>query len=340
MNVSAKMGWLVLTMLVAGVAPAAAQQALPRTADGHPDFQGVWSAKGLTSLERIPGASGLVIGDEEQARLVGMIRSRARSPAFETVIDPNLLAADVRTLTRVNGQWRSSWITDPPDGKLPLTAEGRRLVALENTRAEAPALLTDPEARGPWERCLVGTGLAPMWSVPVENIRQIVQTSANLLIYTEEGADTRIVGIGATHRPAAITSRLGDSVARWEGDTLVVETLNEMDNYAPFGTMPQSVRVQSRIIERFSLVSPDEILYRFTIEDPVLYSAPWSAEYSLNREHSAAYENGCHEGNYSLLGILKAARAADAKAAAAQPVVIEPGKPAKSKRPHKATRKG
>jgi hypothetical protein len=147
-----------------------------------------------------------------------------------------------------------------------------------------------------------------MWSVPVENIRQIVQTPTNLLIYTEEGADTRIIGIGASHRPAAIKSRLGDSVARWEGDTLVVETLNQIDNYAPFPTMPQSVRLQSKIIERFSLLSPDEILYRFTIEDPAVYSAPWSAEYSLNREHTTAYENGCHEGNYSLPNILRTER--------------------------------
>ena len=202
---------------------------------------------------------------------------------------------------RVGGEWRSSWITDPPDGKLPLTAEGKRL-------RDTAYSLTDPEARDSWERCLVGTGRAPMWSVPVENIRQIVQTPTNLLIYTEEGADTRIIGIGASHRPAAIKSRLGDSVARWEGDTLVVETLNQIDNYAPFPTMPQSVRLQSKIIERFSLLSPDEILYRFTIEDPAVYSAPWSAEYSLNREHTTAYENGCHEGNYSLPNILRTER--------------------------------
>ncbi len=292
---------IVGLLLPACAAPALAQAPIPRTADGHPDFQGVWSAKGLTPLERIPGASGLVIGDEEQSWLVSAIRERARSPAMGATIDPNLIAADVKTLTRVGGQWRSSWITEPPDGKLPLTDEGKRLRDQINP-------LTDPEARGPWERCLVGTGLAPMWSVPVENIRQIVQTRADLVIYTEEGADTRIIGIGASHRPAAIKSRLGDSTARWEGDVLVVETLNQIDNYAPFPTMPQSVRVQSRIIERFSLLSPDEILYRFTIEDPVIYSAPWSAEYSLNREHSTAYENGCHEGNSSLPSILRTER--------------------------------
>ena len=288
-RLSVQLASLIIAIAVGCSSPALAQQQLPRTADGHPDFQGVWSAKGLTPLERIPGASGLVVSDEEHARLVGAIRARARSPAMRAVIDPNLLEADVKTLTRVGDEWRTSWITDPPDGKLPLTTEGKRL-------RDMPYPLTDPEARGPWERCLVGTGLAPMWSVPVENIRQIVQTSADLVIYTEEGADTRIIGIGAPHRPAAIKSRLGDSTARWDGDILVVETLNQIDNYAPFATMPQSVRVQSRIVEHFSLLSPNEILYRFTIEDPALYSAPWSAEYSFHREHTTAYENGCHEG--------------------------------------------
>jgi len=296
---------LLLAAMAISTFPAFSQQALPRTADGHPDFGGVWSAKGLTPMERIPGASGLVVGDAEQAKLVGMIRARARSPQMETVIDPNLLAADVKTLTRVGGQWRTSWITYPPSGKLPLTEEGRRM-------RDMAYPLTDPEARDPWERCLVGTGVAPMWSVPVENIRQIVQTPGNLLIYTEEGADTRIIGIGAQPRPAVIVSRLGDSIARWEGDVLVVETVNQNLRYAQFATMPQSVRPQSRVIEHFSLTSPDEILYRFTIEDPVLYDAPWSAEYSLNREHTTAYENGCHEGNYSLPHILRAARLAEA----------------------------
>ena len=103
-----------------------------------------------------------------------------------------------------------------------------------------------------------------------------------------------------------------DSIARWEGDVLVVETINEKDILAPFATMPQSVRVQSRVFERFSLVSPNEILYRFTIEDPALYSAPWSAEFSLNREQLTIYEYSCHEGNHSLPAILRTARLAEA----------------------------
>ena len=260
-----------------------------------------------------------------------MIRNRARSQAFEAVIDPNVLAADSHELTRVNGEWRTSWITEPKDGKLPLTQEGRRLVELETMRVAAPDLLTGPEVRPPFERCLAGTGVAPLWSLPIDNIRQIVQTPVNLVIYSEQANDVRIVGIGANHRPAVILSWLGDSVARWEGDVLVVETLNEKDIPAPFGTMPQSVRVQSRVVERFSLVSANEILYRFTIEDPAIYSAPWSAEYSLNREDAKVYEYGCHEGNSSLPNILRTARLSDAREAQSA-VARKPDAPVKTQR--------
>jgi hypothetical protein len=102
-------------------------------------------------------------------------------------------------------------------------------------------------------------------------------------------------------------------MARWDGDVLVVETLSARGLASPFRTNPQVVRPQSRVIERFSFLSRDEILYRFTVEDPAIYSRPWSAEYSLNREDKRAYEFGCHEGNYSLPGILRAARIKDAE---------------------------
>ena len=313
--------WLtaIASLLTICAAPALAQPALPRTPDGHPDFQGVWTSWGLSPMERPPGVTALVVDDATAAKMVAAIRARARSPAFEAVIDPNLLVADSNELTRVNGEWRTSWVTEPSDGKLPLTPEGRRLVQQEASRVSAPETLTGPEVRSAFERCIAGTGTAPFWSVPVDNVRQIVQTPDNLVIRTEQADDIRIIGIGAKHRPAAIVSWLGDSIARWKGDVLVVETINERDIPAPFGTMPQSVRTASRVIERFSLVSPNELLYQFTIEDPVLYSAPWSAEFSLRREDIKIYEYSCHEGNSSLPDILLAARLGEAAKNPAKP---------------------
>lgn len=289
--------------------PAEAQK-LPRTPDGHPDFQGVWSTEGLTPMERIPAASAVIVGDAEAKKLVSAIYNQLRSKEFEIISDPNAFAADVDHLLRVNNTWRASIVVDPPDGKLPLTDEGRRLAAETGQRM---AMLSDPEVRPHFERCIAGTGTPPMWMVPADNIRQIVQTRDHAVIYTQEGGDTRIIGIGATRGPDIGNSYLGDSIARWEGDDLVVETVHARHNAQPFRTNPQVVRPQSRVIERFRLISPDEVLYRFTVEDPAIYTRAWTGEYSLHRETGGAYEFGCHEGNYSLPNILRAARIVDAR---------------------------
>jgi len=293
-----------------GMAPAFAQQAIPRTSDGHPDFQGVWSTVGLTAMERMPGAAALVVNDADAARIALGAYNGIRAPT--RMPDPNGLFANVGTLLRVNGEWRTSMITDPPDGKLPFTADGLRYFSEEMARQDAVDS-AGYEVRPVFERCLAGTGAPPLWLVPAENIRQIVQTPDSLVLYTEEGGDLRVFGIGAAHRPSVLTSYVGDSVARWEGDVLVVETLGARNRAFPFFNNRYVVRDQSRIVERFSFVSPDEILYRFTVEDPAVYTRPWTAEFSLNRAKVRAYEFGCHEGNYSLPGILGAARIKDAR---------------------------
>jgi hypothetical protein len=296
----------LFALALAFAGPAHAQ--IPRTPDGHPDFQGVWSSMGLTPMERIPTASATIVDDAEAKKLTAAIYNQLRSKEFELTSDPNAFNADVDHLLRVNNSWRAGIVVDPPDGKLPFTEEARRL------QASSPPTLNDPEGRPFFERCVAGTGTPPMWMVPADNIRQIVQTPGQLVIYTQEGGDTRIIGIGATHRPDILNSWLGDSIAYWEADTLIVETIRARQIAAPFRNNPQIVRPQSRVVERFSLISPDEVLYRFTIEDAALYSRPWTAEYSLHREKAGrSYEFGCHEGNYSLPSILTAARIAERK---------------------------
>jgi hypothetical protein len=294
----------LIVLCVCGAATA--QQPIPRTAKGQPDFQGVWQSAFLTPMERIEGASGLVVGDEEAGKLVAQIRSRIAAQGAEA--DPNVFDADLDTLMRVSGEWRTSMVTEPGDGKVPYAA-GVREKVLGDMRASLTGLKDDPETRPEFERCFVGTGRVPFVNVNAHNLRQIVQTPDQLVIYTEEGGDVRIIGIGKARRPSVLRNFYGDSVARWDGDALVIET----QHLRPWSNRLVSVSENSTVIERLSFIAPDEILYRFTVEDPGLYATPWSAEFSLSRTPGPAFEYGCHSGNYSLTNVLRSGREADRK---------------------------
>src|SRR5262249_51604963 len=153
--------------------------------------------------------------------------------------------------------------------------------------------------------------------------RQIVQTKDALVIHSEGGGETRIVRIGGKALPPNMTSFIGDSVGRWDGDTLVVETtgFRKDDQFRMFVTgRPIMVGVNSKVVERFSRVSADEINYRFTVEDPAVYAKPWLAEYSMIAAPKGSggkmYEFACHEGNYGLPNILSGQRAIERRNAA------------------------
>jgi hypothetical protein len=303
-------GLLGLLLLPASLALAQEQSssAIPRTQDGRPDFHGVWATDLLPlTFQRVRGATKLVVGDVEAQALSANLFG-----AFTggTVTDPGDLLAMGRSLPSVNGEWRTSMIISPDDGKSPLTAEGQRLNAQEAARAMA---IPDGHEQRPWgERCLGSTGRAPFGIYPTANLREVVQTHDHLLIYSDDTGEVRIVGIGAKPRPSAIVSFNGDSVAYWKGDVLVVETKGLRGEQSGREILPGLVvRDGSKVIERFSLLRADELLYQFTVEDPGVYSGPWSAEYSMRRQDVTTYESGCHEGNYSVPNILKAAREND-----------------------------
>jgi hypothetical protein len=309
---------LALSMLAA--TPAFAQQpaqparqtAIPRTPEGRPDFHGVWATDFLPLIfQRIRGARTLVVDDAEARVLSAALYAGWFG---DPVGDPGDQIAIGSNLPRVNGQWRTSMIVSPEDGRVPLTAEGGRLaseLAVRNNVVPAG------HEQRPWmDRCLGSTGTAPFGTYPTSNIREVMQTADNVVIFSDDTGETRIIGIGAVHRPAAIVSFLGDSIARWEGDVLVVETTGIRGEQATRPVLPGLVvRTESKVIERFSLISADELLYQFTVEDPVVYSRPWQAEYSMSRHHVRTYESACHEGNYSIPNILKAAREAERRAA-------------------------
>jgi hypothetical protein len=277
---------------------------VPRTEHRHPDFQGVWATSFLTMLERPDSVTTLVVTPEQARILVAAIR--ARLPA---VIDPDVQLHDIQQLAMVKGEYRTSQIVDPEDGRLPFTQKGLDLAARIEARNKA---YDDPEQRPLAERCLENLGYAPMRTVPVTLPRQIVQTRDSVVISSEDSAGVRVIHLGGQAPPPDTVRSIGGySVGRWENDTLVVETTHlRADDPARNGAgRPLLLSRHAQVTEWFTRVSPTELFYRYTVEDPELYTQPWSGEFSMTRFDQPIYEYACHEGNYSLTNILRGGRA-------------------------------
>ncbi|MDP3495681.1 MAG: hypothetical protein Q8R82_21450 [Hyphomonadaceae bacterium] len=214
-------------------------------------------------------------------------------------------------MTRINGEIRTSLIVDPPNGKMPYSDAGRARLKAEQAKG-----MTDfdgPEGRPSTERCLVGgsgaTG-APLF-VPRYNANyQIVQTPDHLVISMEQNRDVRIVRLnGAPRLPPEMRRWMGDSVGWWEGDTLVVETINFVPGDAFKPASPLLVSHNARVTERFTRIAADELLYAYTVEDPDVFSRTWRVEMVLSATSNTVLEYACHEGNYSMAGMLAGGRA-------------------------------
>lgn len=261
--------------------PTASAQArvFDQVAAAHPDMTGVWQANGRTQLERPAGLDTLVVPEDIARREEAAALAKAQTATGATA-NPDLAYVTEWHFSTVRGEKRSSRITKPANGRLPLTAEGKRIA--ESSKKDSDG----PEGRSTEERCLTGLGATPLGgSVGEMGFYQIVQTRDHLAIQSETGGVVRIVGIGSAPRPAAMLSLLGDSIAKWDGDTLFVETtkVSSWDMYWPAVRRPPILRPEGRLIERFTLIAADELLYQFTIEDPAIYSEPWSAEFVLTR---------------------------------------------------------
>ena len=219
-------------------------------------------------------------------------------------------------VVRINGVARSSIIVDPPDGRIPpLTDAGKQRMAQRAAVARQYGEFDGPEARSFSDRCLTSFGSnagPPMLpNYFYNNNYTIIQTKDNAVIMTEMVHDTRIVRIGATeHLPAQVTPWFGDSIGHWEGDTLVIETTNInptqlSSRYGPYRGASEKVKVT----ERLTRTGPDEMLYKFTVEDPTTFTASYSGELPFHRIDEPIYEYACHEGNYALPAMLSGARA-------------------------------
>ena len=232
--------------------------------------------------------------------------------------------------TVVDGQIRTSIVVDPADGHVPpLNAAARRrmLAALarptsdagENNdpTAEPPGAFDNPEQRPLGERCLLGfgstSGPPALPDYFYNDLHQIVQTPDSIMILTEMVHDARIVRMNAQHLPKNIRRWMGDSVGRWEADTLVVDTTNFNDK-----TRYRNSTEKLHVTERFTRIDATTLLYRFTVEDPDTWDRPWTGEYTWPATDKPIYEYACHEGNYALGDILRGARREEAEAAAAK----------------------
>jgi hypothetical protein len=222
---------------------------------------------------------------------------------------------------QIDGEYRTSIIIDPPDGRQPpRTAENMAAMAANRGAFRANSgtawwLEDDLNAKGPYdnpeqrphaERCLMGFGSTagpPMLSVLYNNMKRIVQTEDTVMILVEMVHDARIVRMNQEHNPPEIRSWLGDAVGHWEGDTLVVDTTNFTDNPSMGGASRNL-----HVVERFSRIDADTLLYNFTVEDPSVWTAPWTGEYVWPASDNRVYEYACHEANYSFGGILRGAR--------------------------------
>ena len=322
-----KTSYLVLlfaTVAVASLAaaPATAQDEALRTPWGAPDVQGIWDFRTITPMERPE-----TLGDQE------FLTAEEAANLEQATVDRNeelLQAAARRTeaggnVGAYNNFWmdrgtrtvtnrRTSLIVDPPNGRIPpVTAEGQARKDAVAVRRGRPAF--GPEDRSIGERCILGFNAGPpMEPRAYNNHTQLFQTPDHVVILNEMVNDSRIIPLdGRDHLPAHVTQWRGDSRARWEGETLVVETRN-FHTLTAFserqGSSPGMV-----LTERFTRIDADTLLYAATMDDPSTWTQPWTFEVTMFRTDEPVYEYACHEGNIGMDGILAGARADDARAA-------------------------
>jgi hypothetical protein len=319
-----RLGCVSLLALAWSAPGAADAYKAPRLSDGTPDFQGVWTNATATPMERPAEFGNRRAFTKEEA---DAIEQKARGQVAEDAApsDPNKKIEAVKNLPPVgnynlfwtdrgmtaaliNGEYRTSVIIDPPNGRFaPLTEAAKK-------RPSGMRFGSDgPEQRSLGERCLLSFGSSagpPMLPTMYNSYYQIVQSPENVMILVEMVHDARIIRVGDKHITSAVKKWMGDSIGKWEGDTLVVTTKNFRPDQSFRGAAENLV-----ITERLTRVAQDQILYRFTIEDPTMFTAPTTGELPFMAVDASVYEYACHEGNYALPGILAAEREAEKAAA-------------------------
>ena len=345
------MTWVVLAFAVAAVvllvlAADVAWGDIPRTADGKPELSGYYDTATVTPLQRPPNRGEFLDANRAEADEARLTRFRDRVE----VKDPNRGAPRAggdgsagpagnvggyqsfwidngEKHVQIDGKYRTSIIVDPPNGRQPPRipeARGRNQhVYLEYSNKNdgsawwlkrkglAFGPYDDPEVRPLQDRCLIGFGTTagpPMLNTLYNNHKRIVQTPGNVMFLTEMVHDARVVRIDGEHAPDEMRRWLGDSIGWWEGDTLVVETTNFNDTPSL-----QGASRDLKVTEWFSRVDEKTLLYKFTVEDPKTWTAPWTGETTWEQTDEPVYEYACHEGNYAMGNSLCGARRQEAE---------------------------
>ena len=322
--------FLAMCLAAAGAGSLNAQRAAPagppRAADGRPDLQGVWSFATLTPLERPRElADKAVLTAEEAAAFERVQLERQNKDQRSGQARQDVEGAYNNFWwdygSKVIGTRRTSLIVDPPDGRMPAltpaaqqrTTGPRRPPITE--RVVLGAIVDGPEHLGLSERCILGFSSGPpILSNAYNNNLQLVQTRDYVVIHTEMIHEARVVPLnGRPHVPSSMRLWLGDSRGRWEKDTLVVETTNFTDKSSFSGNIIArgGSTAAMRLVERFTRVDRDTLLYEFTVDDPATWVRPWTVQLPMTRSDDPIYEYACHEGNYSMPNMLKGARAAE-----------------------------
>jgi hypothetical protein len=323
---------LSLAALVSAQAPAAANAAksagagasyvAPRTSDGHPDLQGVWNTASLTPFQRAAEfASKSTFTPQEAAafekkRLADVNRDR-RDGGNQADLDRAYNEAWFDRGSKVSRTMHTSLLVDPADGHVPpMTAAGKKMYEDDRQRfALHPA--DGPEDRPLPDRCLSYSQVGPpMLPGNYNDNYKIVQTPTHVSILAEMGYVVRVIPTdGRPHLPSSVRQWTGDSRGHWEGETLVVETTNfTTRGRNRFGVVYDGPSDENlKVTERFTRTAPDMILYRATVEDPTVYTKPWTVEVALSKTDEPVYEYACHEGNYGMSGILAGERVREKK---------------------------
>jgi hypothetical protein len=283
----------------------AQKKTLPRTADGHPDMQGMWTNATFTPFERPQNLGGKEFFTEEEAAAFEQKRLKDEESQPQDDIHYDNVLWQREKLPKNVSNLRTSIVVDPPDGRIPVqTPEAKQRVAARAEERKAHSQ-SDVENRTLSEQCIIWPHVGPpMLPTGYNSNLQIVQTPGSVMILQEMIHDARVIPLdGRPHLPQTMRRWLGDSRGRWEGDTLVVDTTNFTDR-TNFRGSTEALHV----VERFTPLSADTIRYRFTVEDPATWTKPWTGEVNLRRFPDPIFEYACHEGNHDLEFLLDLAQ--------------------------------